>query len=134
MQFIFIKPDLRMNGGYGSANYAGGQHGYMCAARSLAAAGHKVDLLYTSTKSELMFSLLQQGCMGSLAYSTAVEGVAVWSAHGLTHHASLSDAQVQYWRSPQHSSNVPMQPGSMQRLSMDLQPSGSSRKLCNVRI
>lgn len=91
MQFIFIKPDLRHSG---NANYSGGQHGYMCAAQSLAAAGHNVHLLYTYTKSELMFTLLQQGCMGSLAYSTAVEGVAVWSAHGMTHHVSLSDAQV----------------------------------------
>jgi hypothetical protein len=89
MHFLFLKPDLRTN-----SQYSGGQHGYTCAAQALAAAGHVVHLLYTSTKSELMFSLLQQGCMGSMAYSTAVEGVAVWSAHGINHHVSLEDAQV----------------------------------------
>jgi hypothetical protein len=89
--FYFIKPDLRQQG---ATNFSGGQHGFSCAAQALAEAGHAVHLLYCSTKSELMFSLLQQGAMGRVSYSTAVEGVAVWSAQGITHHVSLSDAEA----------------------------------------
>lgn len=92
MHFTLLKPDLRT-----TSHYAGGQHGFACAAQALAAAGHSVHLLYTSAKSELMFSLLQQGCMASMAYSTAVEGVAVWSTQGITHHVSLIDAEVITW-------------------------------------
>jgi len=91
MQFIFIKPDLRQDS---SNHYAGGKHGFSCAAQALAAAGHSVHLLYTCTKPELLFNVMQHSSMGSLAYSTAVEGVAVWSAGGITHHASLSDVQA----------------------------------------
>lgn len=90
MHFFFLKPDLRRQ----DTNYSGGQHGFSCAAQALAEAGHSVHLLYCSTKSELMFSLLQQGAMGGLSYSAAVEGVAVWSAQGIIHHVSLSDAEA----------------------------------------
>lgn len=94
MHFFFFKPDLQQTSA--TPHYAGGQHGFTCAAQALAAAGHSIHLLYTSTKAELMFSLMQHGCMGSLSYSRTVEGVAVWSApqQGITHHVSLSDAQA----------------------------------------
>lgn len=93
MHFIFLKPDLQGPSG-NAPHYSGGQHGYICAAQALAAAGHTVHLLYTQTKAALMFNLMQQGCLGNMFYSTAVEGVTVWSSQGITHHVSLSDAEV----------------------------------------
>jgi hypothetical protein len=102
MHFFFLKPEFK--GPDNGAHYAGGQHGYACAAQSLAAAGHNVHLLYTATKMELMFTLMKQGCMGSFSYSTSVEGVTVWSHQGITHHVSLSDAEVS--RAPHYSGQV----------------------------
>ena len=62
MHFIFLKPYFQ-GPSSGANHYSGGQHGYACAAQALAAAGHTVHLLYTQTKSALMFSLMQQGCL-----------------------------------------------------------------------
>lgn len=95
--FIFLKPDLSV---HETTHFSGGQHAFLCAARSLAAAGHTVHLLYCAPKAQLMFSLLQQGsALASLSYSTATEGVAIYQQQqgttgSITHHVSLSDAEA----------------------------------------
>jgi hypothetical protein len=103
MLFLFIAPTLPPASGV--QQYGGGAKGFHAAAAALAGAGHSVHLLYTSSKPQLLFEVMQAGAMASLSYA-AVEGLATWTAAAaaaahvgpaglarLHHHVSLSDVE-----------------------------------------
>jgi glycosyltransferase involved in cell wall biosynthesis len=93
MLFVIIKNNIRTC----DVNFAGGTHALTAMAAALAAAGHRVHLLYCSNKAAVFQKALLHGFMASLRYSQQTEGVIRWTeASGVTTHVSLTDVEASY--------------------------------------
>ena len=93
MLFVILKHNIRTC----DVNFAGGTHGLTAMAAALAAAGHRVHLLYCSNKAAVFQKALVHGFMSSISYSQHTEGVIQWTeASGVASHVSLTDVEASY--------------------------------------
>lgn len=91
MRFLFVRSSLPASFGDASVpHYAGGTHGFMCCARSLAASGQTVELLFPCRDgAQAVLAAMQHGQAANLSHPAP--GLVAWSHDGVKIHASLND-------------------------------------------